>query len=259
MGWEDICMRLPNKVALITGSGSGIGRASAVLFSQEGAKIAVVDIDEKSGQETVRLIRQQGRDAFAIRADVTKASDTERMVQETLNRYGRVDILFNNAGICNMPTPIEEVQEELFDKIMDVNVKGVFLGCKYGVPIMKKQGGGVIVNTASISGVRPRPGLSIYSASKGAVILLTKGLAIELAPHNIRVNCINPVATETPMMTSVHPGGIVEEKRKILLSTIPLGRINQPEDIARSALYLASDEASMVTGVCLDVDGGRSI
>jgi len=252
-------MKLSNKVALITGSGSGIGRASAILFSEEGAKVAVADVDRKGGEETVDMIKKRGGDAVFIEADVSKASDAEGMVKRTVDAYGKLDILFNNAGIGISFIPIEEVQESLWDKVMDINVKGVFLGCKYAVPIMKKQGGGVIVNTASISGVRPRIGLSPYSISKGAVITLTKALAIELASSKIRVNCINPVVVETPLLTKNFEGNQLEEAKKGMIATIPLGRIGQPEDIAKAALYLASDDSLMVTGLSLDVDGGRGI
>lgn len=155
--------------------------------------------------------------------------------------------------------PIEQIEESLWRRLMDINVKGIFLGCKYAIPAMKRQGGGVIINTASISGVRPRPGLSAYSASKGAAILLTKALAIELAPFKIRVNCINPVIVETPFLEKNIDRNQLEEAKKTMLSTIPLGRLCQPEDIAHAALYLASDESSMVTGASLDVDGGRGI
>ena len=252
-------MKLSNKVALITGSGSGIGRASAILFSQEGAKISVADIDEKGGQQTVDLIKQKGGSAIFIQTDVSKANDIERMIRATVDHYGKLDILFNNAGIGMPFIPIEEVKESIWDRIMEINVKGIFLGCKYAVPIMKRQGGGVIINTASISGVRPRPGLSAYSASKGAAILLTKALAIELAPFKIRVNCVNPVVVDTPFLEKNIDLSQLEEAKKSMLSTIPLGRLCQPEDIAHAALYLASDESSMVTGASLNVDGGRGI
>jgi 3-oxoacyl-[acyl-carrier protein] reductase len=249
-------MRLSNKVALITGGGSGMGQASAVLFAEEGAKIAVVDIDGKGGQQTVEMVKRKRGDAIFIETDISKASDVERMIKTTVDHFGRVDILFNNAGLPMLPTPVEDITEEQWDKVMAVNVKGIFLGCKYVIPVMKKQGGGVIINTASISGVRPRPGQSAYSTSKGAVILLTKALAVELAPQKIRVNCINPVATETPMLPKL---GATPETAKGIVATIPIGRMAQPKDIAYAALYLASDEASMVTGVGLDVDGGRGI
>jgi len=252
-------MRLSNKVAIITGAGSGIGRASAVLFSQEGARICVADIDKEGGQQTVDLIKRKKSDAIFVHADITKASHAERMVKVTLDQYGKLDILFNNAGIGMPFIPIEQIKESLWHRLMDINVKGIFLGCKYAIPAMKRQGGGVIINTASISGVRPRPGLSAYSASKGAAILLTKALAIELAPFKIRVNCVNPVVVETPFLEKNIDRNQLAEAKKTMLSTIPLGRLCQPEDIAHAALYLASDESSMVTGASLDVDGGRGI
>jgi 3-oxoacyl-[acyl-carrier protein] reductase len=252
-------MKLSSKVALITGSGSGIGRASAILFSREGATISVADIDEKGGQQTVDLIKQKGGSAIFVQTDVTRANDTERMIKTTADQYGKLDILFNNAGIGMPFMPIEQIEESLWHRIMDINVKGIFLGCKYAIPAMKRQGGGVIINTASISGVHPRPGLGAYSASKGAAILLTKALAIELAPFKIRVNCVNPVVVETPFIEKNIDRSQLEEAKKMMLSTIPLGRLCQPEDIAHAALYLASDEASMVTGLALDVDGGRGI
>jgi 3-oxoacyl-[acyl-carrier protein] reductase len=257
-------MRLLNKVALITGSGSGIGRASAILFSREGAKISIADIDEKKGLQTVELIKQNGGSATFIQTDVSKANHVEKMIKTTVDHYGKLDILFNNAGVPMSSTPIEALEEDLWDRIMDTNVKGTFLGCKYAVPLMKKQGGGVIINMASISGVRPRHGLSVYSTSKGAIITLTKALAMELAPYQIRVNCISPVGTETPFFVKAITGGSIEdekyeEAKKRTLDTIPLGRLAQPEDIAYAALYLASNESSMVTGDSLNVDGGRGI
>jgi 3-oxoacyl-[acyl-carrier protein] reductase len=252
-------MRLANKAAIITGAGSGMGRASACLFAKEGAKVSVVDINVAGGQETIELIKRSGGVAQFIKADVTKASEVEQMVQATVNAYARLDILFNNAGVPMSFTPIEEVSEELYDKILAVNLKGVFWGCKYATPIMKKQGGGVIINTASIAGVRARPGLNVYCASKGGVIMLTKALAIELAPYKIRVNAINPVATDTPMLPGFIGDRDLEEGREAFIATIPLGRLAMPEDIANAALYLASDESSMLTGACIDVDGGRGI
>jgi 3-oxoacyl-[acyl-carrier protein] reductase len=257
-------MRLTNKVALITGAGSGMGRASAILFAQEGAKVCVVDIDGRTGQETVDLVKGEGGEAIFIRADVSKASDVENMIKKTVDTYGKLDILFNNAGIPMAFTPIEEVKEDLWDRIFAVNVKSIFLACKYAVPIMKQQGGGIIINTASIIGVRSRPGLHPYLATKGAAIQLTKGLAIELAPHKIRVNCINPVATDTPMFPYfIDDSGArdakYEEARERFIAGIPLGRLANAEDIASAALFLASDESSFITGIGLDVDGGRAI
>ncbi len=252
-------MRLPNKVALITGAASGIGRASAVLFAKEGAKIVVADIDETGGRQTVDLIAQGGGSAVFVKADVTKAGDVERMIKASVDQFGKLDILFNNAGVGTAFTPIEQVDEALWDRVMAINVKSIFLGCKYAAPVMKAQGGGVIINTASISGVRPRPGLTVYAASKGAVIVFTKAIAIEFAPYKIRVNCINPVVTDTAFITKTIEASQIEAAKKGMLSTIPLGRLGEPEDMAFAALYLASDEAGLVTGVSLDVDGGRAI
>lgn len=252
-------MKLSDKSALITGAGSGIGRATALLFAGEGAKIAVADIDEKGGEETAELIRQKGGSAIFVRSDVTMAGDVDNMVTTTVDRHGKLDILFCNAGVGTSFLPVEEVAEALWDKVMAINVKGIFLGCKYAIPVMKKQGGGVIVITSSISGVRPRPGLALYSTSKGAAITLTKALAIELAPFKIRVNCINPVVTDTAFLSKTIDASQMEGAKKAMIATIPLGRMGQPEDMAKAALYLASDDSSLVTGISLDVDGGRGI
>lgn len=252
-------MRLPNKVALITGAASGIGRASAILFAAEGAKVVVADVDETGGRQTVDLIAQKGGSAIFVKADVTKADDVERMIKASVDQYGKLDILFNNAGIGTAFTPLEQVDEALWDRLMAINVKSIFLGCKYAAPVMKAQGGGVIINTASISGVRPRPGLTVYAASKGAAIVFTKAIAIEFAPYKIRVNCINPVVTDTAFITKTIEPSQIEAAKKGMLTTIPLGRLGEPEDMAFAALYLASDEAGLVTGISLDVDGGRSI
>lgn len=250
-------MRLADKVAVITGSGSGMGRASALLFAREGAKIVVADINEKAARETAELVKKDGGQAIFVRTDVSKASDVAAMVKAAVDEYGKLDIMYNNAGYPMVPIPAEEIDEELWDKIMAVNVKAIFLAFKHVAPVMKQQGGGVIINTASISGVRPRPGQSPYSTSKAAAIFLTKALAIEAAPHKIRVNCINPTATDTPMIPKL--GAITPEAVKGIVGTIPIGRMAQPIDIAYAALFLASDEASMVTGIALDVDGGRGI
>lgn len=257
-------MRLKDKVALITGAGSGFGRASAILFSQEGAQISVVDINDKNGQGTVELIKKSGGEVVFIHSDVSKASDVERMINTTLDSYGRLDILFNNAGIPMSSTPVEKIDEDFWDKIFSINVKSIFLGTKYAVPVMRKQGAGNIINLASIGGVRARPGLVAYGASKGAANILTKGLAIELAPYNIRVNCINPVAADTPMLPYfIDDSGAKNKKYEEVVKNfeagIPLGRLAMAEDVAYAALFLASDESSFITGVGLDVDGGRGI
>jgi len=251
-------VKLRDRVALITGAGSGMGRASALLFAREGARVLVVDIDAAQGKETVRQIEAAGSRAAFCEADVSRADDARGMVEACVRELGRLDICFNNAGVPMPSTPVEEVPEALLDRILAVNVRGAFLGCKYAVPVLKRGGGGVIMNTASTAGVRPRPGLSAYNMSKGAVITLTKSLAAELAPFRIRVVAINPVATDTPMLPGFFKPGLPEEDaRRAFVQTIPLGRFCTAEDVAAAALYLASDDAAMVTGSCLDVDGGR--
>jgi len=252
-------MRLEGKVALITGAGSGIGRATAELFAKEGAKVAVVDLSAETGEQTVEAIREAGGESIFIQADVSSAEDVANMIGRTVQEWGRIDVLYNNAGIPMGATPIDEVDDDFFDKTMAVNVRSVHLGAKHVVPHMKQQGCGVILNTASTAGIRPRPNMSAYAASKGAVIALTKALALELAPFKIRVVSINPVATETPMLTSFFGTADPEEARARFLATVPLGRLNRPEDIANAALYLASDEAYMVTGTAFEIDGGRDI
>jgi len=195
---------------------------------------------------------------------VSVATQAEKMIKTTVETFGRLDILFNNAGMPMPMTPIENISEDLWDRIQDVNVKGIFLASKYAIPYLKKQGRGVILNTASIGGVRPRPGLGAYSVSKAAAIMLTKVLAIELAPSKIRVNCINPVAGETPMLAKIIsarplPQEKYEEEKQKLINTVPLGRLARAEDVAFAALFLVSDDASLITGASFDVDGGRSI
>jgi len=255
-----MAMKLQDKVALVTGAGSGIGQASARLFAREGAGVAVVDVREDAARETVRQIDKAGGEALAIPADVTKAGDNRRAVEETVARWGRLDIFYANAGVPQWPTPVDQVDEATFDRIMAVNVKGVFLGAKYAAAVMKRQRSGVFLITASTSAIRPRPGVQCYSASKGAVVTLAKSLALELAPYGVRVVAIAPVATETPMLpTFMGKPAIDEEGRARYTATIPLGRLNTPDDVARVALFLVSDDAGMMTGTCVEVDGGRCI
>jgi 3-oxoacyl-[acyl-carrier protein] reductase len=250
-------VKLAEKIALITGAGSGIGRASAMLFAKEGAKVIITDINPKTGNKTVDRIRNEGQEVLFIQADVAKATDVEKMIKFVTEKHGRIDILYNNAGIPMVNTPVENVPEELWDRIMSVNLKSIYLAARTAIPIMKAQGRGVILNTASIMAVRPRSGYCAYAASKAAVITLTKELALEVASYKIRVNCICPVAVETPMFAGFHKN--VDTGREAAIATIPLGRLAQAEDVANAALFLASDDASMITGEALFVDGGRGI
>lgn len=255
-------MKLDGKVALITGAGSGFGRATAILFTREGAKVVVADKDIDTANQTVDLIKQNGGVASSVQADVGTAAGCEKMIRFAVDTYGRLDILHNNAGIPMSACVVENIEEEVWDRVMQVNTKSVFLAAKVAFPIMKKGGGGVIINTSSVSGVRVRPGGGVYAVSKAAVTHFTKILALEGAPFKIRVNSISPVASETPLLM----GLLSEEQKKDMvatkkafLSSIPLGRFVVPEDIAKAALYLASDDSSMVTGLDLLVDGGRAI
>lgn len=253
-------MKLTDRVAMVTGAGSGIGQATAVLFAEEGAKVAVVDLREDAAKATVERIERAGGQGLAIRADVSKAADVQAAVSLTLARWGRLDVLYANAGVPQRPTSVEDVDEATFDQIMAVNVKGVFLCAKYAAPVFKRQRSGVLLITGSTSGIRPRPGVQSYSASKGAVHTLAKSLALELAPFGARVVAIAPVATETPMLaTFMGKTEVDEEGLTRYRGTVPLGRLNRPEDLARAALFLASDDAAMITGSTVEVDGGRCI
>ena len=248
-------MRLKDKTAIVTGAGSGFGKGIAMRFAKEGAWVGVVDINAEAAREVASQI---GNSAFAMEADVSIDGDVSRMVQEALDRWGQLDILVNNAGTTHRNQPMTEVTEEEYERIFAVNVKSVYLSAKHIVPVMKKQGFGVILNVASTAGVRPRPGLVWYNTSKGAMMTATKAMAIELAGEKIRVNAINPVAGETGML-HLFMGEDTPEKRAQFISSIPLGRLSLPEDMANAALFLCSDEAEMITGLCMEVDGGRCI
>ena len=252
-------MMLQGKVAAITGAGSGFGRATALRFAKEGARVLVADVDKAAGEETVSLVAGGGGEAVAQAVDVSRGSQVQAMIQAAMHRWGRLDVLFNNAGVPQQPTLTEDTTEEFWDRLMAVNVRGVFLGCKYAAPLMKRQGGGCIINTASTMGIRARPLYAAYVTSKGAVIMLTKSLALELAPHHVRVNVIAPAGADTPMLTQFFSGKSREEARAAFLPSIPMGRLIEADDVAKAALYLASDLAEMITGHVLEVDGGRAI
>ncbi len=249
-------MRLRGKVAVVTGAGGGIGRASAILFAKEGAKVTVVDIKCDLGEETVGLIQDAGGKAYHACADVTRESEVKGMLDETVARWGRLDILFNNAGIV-MVKFLEEMSEAEWDRLMNVNVKSVYLAVKHAVEHMRRQGGGVILNTASIGSFVGQFKTPAYIASKGAVMLLTKSLALDYAADNIRVNCVCPGVVDTPMVRKhLEASGDPAARARERARRIPIGRFLTPEEIAQAALYLVSDEAAGVTGVAHVVDGG---
>ncbi|NRG19939.1 glucose 1-dehydrogenase [Rhizobiales bacterium] len=247
--------RLAGKVAVVTGGGSGFGEGIAKRFAEEGARVVVADVN---GVEASRVASKIGDAAVAVAADVTVAADVEAMIAAATSGFGRLDILVNNAGYTHRNGSMLDVDEETFDRIIDVNAKAIYLAALKAVPIMDAAGGGVIINTASTAGLRPRPGLTWYNASKGWAITATKSMAVELAPKGIRVNALCPVAGETGML-HLFMGEDTPEKRAQFRATIPLGRLSTPQDIASAALWLASDDAEFITGVALEVDGGRCI
>lgn len=248
-------MSLQDKVALVTGSGSGFGEGIARRFVAGGAKVAVLDRD---GDAAARVAKELGGNAMALAADITVKEEVDAALAATLAEFGRVDVLVNNAGVGHKPQSAELVDPDEFERVIGVNIRGVYLMTRAVLPHMKQNGSGVIVNIASTGANRPRPNLAWYNATKGWVVSATKALAIELAPFNIRVVALNPVAGETPLLKTFM-GEDTEEIRKKFRDSIPLGRLLKPEDLAEAAAFVASAQASMITGVALDVDGGRSI
>lgn len=249
--------KLDGKVALITGGGSGIGRATAMLFAREGAKVVVADISLELGEASVRAIRESGGVATSVKTDVTKEEDVRRAVRTAMDSYGRLHILFNNAGVAG-PYGVADVPAETWTRVMDVNVMGTFFGFKHGVPAIQQSGGGAIVNTSSTAGLAGSVGSPIYSAAKGAIVNLTKSMALLLAKSNIRVNCVCPGPVDTPLNQAFFAGmPNPEAARASFIGGIPMGRIGKPEEVAVAVLFLASDEASYITGVPLPVDGGH--
>jgi len=246
-------MRLAGKVAIVTGGGSGFGEGIVTKFVAEGAKVLIADIDEAGA---LRVAQATG--AKALRVDVTFAADVKTMMDAAQDLFGGLHILVNNAGMGHLPQPLEGLPEDDFDRIVAVNMKAIYLAAKEVVPRFKASKNGVILNMASTAGVSPRPRLAWYNASKGWVITATRAMAVELAPFGIRVNALNPVAGETPMLKTFM-GEDTPQMREKFLSTIPLGRFSTPEDLGNAACFLCSDEASMITGVAMEVDGGRCI
>lgn len=250
-------MRLKNKVAIITGGASGFGKGIVEKFVKEGAKVVIADINYDSAKELQNVI---GDRAIAVNVDVSKKNEVDNMIEETVKHFSEVNILVQNAAIGMKPQSLLDTSEELFDRLFAVNVKSVYLGAKAVIPVFKNQGtGGVILNTVSTAALRPRPGLTIYNSTKGALIPMTKALALEVAEYGIRVNGICPVAGETPMLKDFLGSANPEENHKKFISTVPLGRLAEPEDVANASLYLCSEEANFITGVMLEIDGGRSI
>lgn len=247
--------RLEGKCAIVTGAGSGFGEGIAKRFAEEGASVVVADLNSEAAQ---RVAAEIGENAVAVAADVALEKDVAAMMEAALAIGGKLDILVNNAGYTHRNQSLLEVDEEAFDRIFQVNAKAIYLATLQAVPLMAKYGGGSIITTASTAGLRPRPGLTWYNASKGWAITATKSMAVELAPDNIRVNALCPVAGETGML-GLFMGEDTPEKRAQFRNSIPLGRLSTPLDIANAALWLASDEAAFITGVALEVDGGRCV
>ncbi|MDX5592457.1 SDR family oxidoreductase [Pseudovibrio sp. SPO723] len=247
--------RLAGKCAVVTGAGSGFGEGIAKRFAEEGATVIIADLNTEAAQ---RVAGEIGKDAVAVTADVTMATDVEAMLNAAVSAAGKLDILVNNAGYTHRNGSLLDVDEETFDRIFAVNAKAIYLAALKAVPLMEKNGGGSIITTASTAGLRPRPGLTWYNASKGWAITATKSMAVELAPKNIRVNALCPVAGQTGML-GLFMGEDTPEKREQFKASIPLGRLSTPLDIANAALWLASDEAEFITGVALEVDGGRCV
>jgi NAD(P)-dependent dehydrogenase (short-subunit alcohol dehydrogenase family) len=244
--------RLKDKVAIITGGGSGIGRATCLLFAREGAKVVVADYIAEGGNETVRQIAAAGGQAVFVQADVSKSADVQNLIGAAVRNYGRVDILFNNAGIEGPSAKLANLKEEDWDRVIAIDLTSVYLGMKYVIPEMIKQGGGVILSTASVAGLVGFQGSGAYAAAKAGVINLTRLAALEYADKNIRVNCICPGVIETPMVERVMGG----RPRERVVRSEPIGRLGRPEDIANAALFLASDESSFATGAPFIIDGG---
>jgi 3-oxoacyl-[acyl-carrier protein] reductase len=249
-------MRLKDKVAIVTGAASGFGAEIARQYILEGAKVAVADINAVGARSVADAL---GANAIAVTCDVTKRADIDALVAATVAQFGRLDIVVNNAGWTHKNQPLLDVDEATFDRVYNINVKSIFHMTHAVVPLMRKQGGGVILNIGSTAGIRPRPGLTWYNSSKGAVNLLSKSMAVELGPDKIRVNAICPVMGATGLLESFMGMPDTPENRQKFIATIPLGRLSEPKDIARAAVYLGSDDAEFISGVEFPVDGARTV
>ncbi|MCY7307563.1 MAG: SDR family oxidoreductase [Rhodoferax sp.] len=253
-------MRIPNKSIIVTGAGGGIGEGIAMRLAAEGARVVVNDIQASAGERVASAIRASGGQAQFVAADVTRNDDMARLVAAAVQHYGRLDVMVNNAGWTHRNQPALDVSEAEFDRCFAVNVKSLYLATIHATPVFRAQGGGSFITIASTAGLRPRPGLTWFNASKGAAITLSKSLAAELGPDNIRVNCINPVFNPDTGLSAEFAGGPLDETRRArFLSTIPLGRFSTALDVANAVLYLASDEAAFISGVCIEVDGARCV
>ncbi|MBV5292694.1 MAG: SDR family oxidoreductase [Curvibacter lanceolatus] len=253
-------MRVNQKSIIVTGAGNGIGEGIAKRLAAEGAQVLVNDINEAGGQRVVAEITAAGGTAAFFKADVTRSDEVKTLVDESVRLYGKLDAMVNNAGWTHRNRPALEVSEEEFDRCFSINVKSIYLATLHATPVFRANGGGSFINIASTAGVRPRPGLTWYNGSKGAVITISKSLAAELGPDNIRVNCINPVFNPDTGLAAEFAGGPVDDARRAkFLATIPLGRFSTALDVANAALYLASDEAAFISGVCIEVDGARCV
>jgi len=252
-------MRFERKTVLVTGSGGGFGEGIARRFAAQGGAVAVLDVSSDGAERVAAAIVADGGTAHPIVADVASNADMARAAETIAATLGWVDIVINNAGITHKNRPMLEIDEAMFDRVFAINVKSIYLSAVHFVPQMRARGGGAIVNIASTAGIRPRPGLTWYNGSKGAVITLTKSMAAELAPDRIRVNAINPVMGDTGMLSGLLPGDDTPETRAKIIATIPLGRFSLPADIANAAAFLADPASDLITGACLEVDGGRCI
>ena len=253
-------MRLTGKVAIVTGAGSGFGEGIAKRFAQEGARVVVNDVNAAGGERVAGEIATAGGKALFVRADVTRGGEWSGMIGAAETAFGRLDIIVNNAGWTHRNKPYLEVTEAEFDRVYAVNVKSVYLSALHALPVFRRRGGGCLVNIASTGGLRPRPGLTVYNSSKAAVILMSKSMAAEFGPDRVRVNCVNPVFSPDTALSADFAGGeLTEEARKRFLASIPLGRFSTPLDVANACLYLASDDAAFISGVCSEVDGARCV